>query len=82
MPRSALWTVEILEHWVGRWSIPECSYTLGALDGAEARTVALRWAHVAAGAPAWRPLLRQSWPHSSARPARRGDTEQAIGMAA
>jgi hypothetical protein len=78
MTRGPLWTVEIAAHELadGRWSIPACSYTLGALDGAEARAVSLRWAHAAAGCPAMRPLLRQSWPYSSVRPARRGDTQR------
>lgn len=50
-----------------RWTIPKHTIKLVATGTRDARLCAIRWAHTDAGVPPWRPLIRVSWPHTSAK---------------
>jgi hypothetical protein len=64
------WRVEVYEHDLagGRWRIPSTTVKVPAETADGARRQVLHWAHADAGAPPWRPLLRESWPHTRATP--------------
>jgi hypothetical protein len=65
-PRPARgWRVQIGAHDLhGRWTISEQVVEVRAVDEPRARAAACRAAHVAAGCPAWRPLLRRTYVRS------------------
>ena len=67
-PLPASWQVTIERHTCARWIVPASVTTLPAPDGDSARLYALRGAHGRLAMPPWKPLLRLSWPHSSAAP--------------
>jgi len=60
--------VAIKEHVVDRWTVPAATFKLCAPDESAARLFAARAAHRQAGIPPMKPLLRQSWLHTSATP--------------
>jgi hypothetical protein len=60
------WRVTIEAHRCERWIIPSQRHKLVAVTAAEARLSGIREAHRALGMPPWRPLIRLSWPYSSA----------------
>lgn len=62
----AVWRVDILEHQVARWRIPAQSIEVHAVDEVQARIEATRRAHVAAGCPPWKPLLRMTYLRTAA----------------
>ena len=67
--RLACWHVKIDRHSVPpRWLIPATSTIVPAADADHAREIVARSVHIRAGCPPWKPLLRISWPHSSATP--------------
>jgi hypothetical protein len=65
------WRVHVLAHDAGAYHVPEQTLEVCAEDAREARATACRAAHVAASVPCWKPLLRQSWPHTEAEPLER-----------
>jgi hypothetical protein len=73
-----VWKVQVAAHCVlPRYSIPALKVTLRAVDEGHARLEAIREAHCRAEQPVppWRPFLRASWPHATAKPARRSKAE-------
>lgn len=65
-PPLVCWRVKIAKHRCSRWIVPRSVCTLPAPDERAARLFALRAAHAKLNLPAWRPLIRTSWPHSRA----------------
>ena len=55
-------------HRIGRYEVGEVDIQIPAVDVPHARREAILAAHRRAGPPLppWRPLIRQSWPYSSA----------------
>jgi hypothetical protein len=64
-----MWRVAIDAHRVQRWTIPACVVELPAVSADHAREVAVGVLHREAGAPPWRPLIRESVQHTTASPA-------------
>jgi hypothetical protein len=62
-----MWKVTIHKHVCSRWIIPATKIKLVAPDSDTARLFALRQVHGQQGLPPWRPLLRVSWPHTTAK---------------
>jgi hypothetical protein len=61
--------VTVAEHDVPpRWHIPAQVLKVCAPDATSARAQATQAAHRAAGCPPWKPLLRISYPYTSATP--------------
>jgi hypothetical protein len=67
MSAATRWFVTVADHRAGRYHVPEQTLEVSAEDEREARATACRAVHVAASVPCWKPLLRESWPHTSAR---------------
>ena len=67
MSDRPLYDVTIAEHVVnGRWPVPASLHRVGGPSLACARATVVRLAHIDAGVPALRSLLRLSWPHARA----------------
>jgi hypothetical protein len=66
-PPSIRWRVEVAGHHAGAYHVPAQTLEVSAEDEREARATATRAAHVAASVPCWRPLLRATYPFTSAR---------------
>ena len=62
------YSVTISRHVCVRYLVPAQKLTLVAFSEADARLAGIRRTHVELGLPAWKPLIRESWPHSSATP--------------
>ena len=60
--------VTVNAHAVDRWTVPAATFKLCAPDETAARLMATRAAHRRAGVPPMKPLLRESWSHTSATP--------------
>lgn len=68
-PRMPMWRVTIAAHDVPpRWYVPARVVELGSYTAGGARDQALRWAHIDAGVPALRSLLRLSVEHARVEP--------------
>lgn len=66
--RHPCWNVTIAAHVVGgRYEIPEQVHAIHAPDKRAAMIDGTRHAHILARTPPWRPLLRETWPHVSAK---------------
>jgi hypothetical protein len=63
----ATWIVTIERHAVSRWFIGRQVVKLPAPDSEDACLTAIRWAHGKAGVPPWRPLIRESLKHTTAK---------------
>jgi hypothetical protein len=61
-----MWRVRVSRHACSRWIVPASVSKLPAPDARSARLFVLRTAHARLDMPCWRPLIRRSWPHSSA----------------
>lgn len=84
-PRYPCWNVTIEAHVVGgRYEIPRQERAFYAPDKRAACVDATRHAHILARCPPWKPLLRESWPHVSAKRASTYTASQAgiVGQAA
>ncbi len=58
--------VTIERHACERWIIPAQTFRLVAYTEPEARLAGIRECHIRQSLPPWRPLVRESWPYSSA----------------
>jgi hypothetical protein len=67
------WRVEVAAHEVARWRIAACAFEFPAADADDAALTAIRWAHRDAGAPPWKPYVRESLPYAKA--SRKGEVE-------
>ena len=71
LPRTC-WTVRLARHAVDGHEIPATSCRLPAADADQALEFAIRQAHIAAGVPPSRQLLRESARHATVgKPTRR-----------
>jgi hypothetical protein len=61
------WRVEVAEHRAGRYEVAGQVLEVMAEDEQQARIAATRAAHIVANVPSWKPLMRQTYPHTSAR---------------
>jgi len=67
--RLPRWRVSVAEHELPpRWRIEGQVLEVSAADERDARAAGTRAAHIAAGVPGWRPLLRQTYMQTSATP--------------
>lgn len=69
MKLPPMWRVELAEHAVERWPIAAYSASIPATSADEARVFVVRTAHGAAGLPCWKPLVRASLEHATAKAA-------------
>jgi hypothetical protein len=62
----------VVEHHVGRWTVPACEITVPAVSIEHARELVVKEAHRrAGGVPPWRPFTRESLRHATAEPTSR-----------
>lgn len=63
---APLFRVQLDAHHVERWTIPAACVKVPAANADHARWIVVAQAHRAAGAPPWKPLIRESLAHARA----------------
>ena len=68
--RLPMWIVTVAAHDVPRWHVPAHTVKIGARTAGIACSFVVRWAHVDAGVPPWKPCVRLSLRFARAERAR------------
>jgi hypothetical protein len=66
-PPLPVYRVQIQKHVCERWIVPKQTLKVVAYSVNGARLAGIREAHRQLSMPPWRPLIRISWPHSTAK---------------